>query len=68
MKLSDALLAFVSKCWGAQDAHVGSFRAVEDESCYGYPCGTEKLDLLHGTGKLAQFGVSESSGWTQEML
>lgn len=67
-KRTDALLGFVSKCWGVQDAHVRSFRTVQTESDYGYPYGTEKLDLLHGTGKLAQFGVSDSSGWTQKML
>lgn len=68
MKLTGALLAFASKCWGTQNAHVQNFRAVQTESCYGYPYGTEKLDLLHRAGKLAQFGVSDSSGWTQEML
>lgn len=68
MKLTDALLVFVSKCWGAPDAHVHSFRVVQTENSYGYPYGTEKLDLLHGTGKLVQFGISDSSGWIQEMF
>lgn len=66
MKLTDVLLAFVSKCWGAQNAHAHGFRAVQTESCYGCSYGTEKLDLLHGTGKLAQFGLSDSLGWIQE--
>lgn len=62
MKLTDALLAFVSKCWGPQDAHVHSSRAVQTESCYGYPRPPTR------NWEIGRFRVSDSSAWTQEML
>lgn len=37
MKLNDALLVFVSKCWGGWYNHTHSFRAVQTESWFEYP-------------------------------